>query len=342
MIAYKYRSGRGLKDSKGCDVFERDIALLSKDTIYIPTVEQLNDPAEALVDDRYVKPALDLLRMLISDDSVDRMNDSLQGFYDKIRTSGIYSLSKQIENELMWAYYSNGHNGYAIIFDTDILSKSFENGKWGGMYEIDVAYSSKLPKFDITTITNKSIQQILSCFVGNKSTAWKHEEEHRLVFDEGGKCLKIDYRAIKGFVFGCRMPDEDVDYVMKTFAGRNLDYYRVVLKERSYKLMRENLDDRYPSMEKYSPNKVKYNIEEILDVDKLVGGVGYKYKCFVEQVLDEVSTEPFVTAISHIVVSEENGFPNILVWVKVKQDGSFRKMRDFVYEVHSDKLIRKK
>ena len=50
MIAYKYRSGRGTKDSAGKDVLERDIALLSKDTIYVPTVEQLNDPAEALVD----------------------------------------------------------------------------------------------------------------------------------------------------------------------------------------------------------------------------------------------------------------------------------------------------
>ena len=51
MIAYKFRSGRGTKDSEGKDVFERDIALLSRDTIYVPTVEQLNDPAEALVDE---------------------------------------------------------------------------------------------------------------------------------------------------------------------------------------------------------------------------------------------------------------------------------------------------
>jgi len=55
MIAYKYRSGRGAKDSNGKDVFERDIELLSRDTIYIPTVEQLNDPAEALVDDGVFK-----------------------------------------------------------------------------------------------------------------------------------------------------------------------------------------------------------------------------------------------------------------------------------------------
>ena len=51
MIAYKFRSGRGTKDSEGKNVFERDMTLLSRDTIYVPTVEQLNDPTEALVDD---------------------------------------------------------------------------------------------------------------------------------------------------------------------------------------------------------------------------------------------------------------------------------------------------
>lgn len=52
MIAYKYRSGRGLKDDSGNDLFERDIQLLAQDRIYVPTVGQLNDPAEALVDDQ--------------------------------------------------------------------------------------------------------------------------------------------------------------------------------------------------------------------------------------------------------------------------------------------------
>ena len=52
MIAYKYRSGRGPKDGSGKDIFERDMELLSQDKIYIPTIEQLNDPSEALVDFR--------------------------------------------------------------------------------------------------------------------------------------------------------------------------------------------------------------------------------------------------------------------------------------------------
>ena len=55
MIAYKYRSGRGPKDCNGNDIFERDIMLLSQDSIYIPTVEQLNDSSEELFDDSIFK-----------------------------------------------------------------------------------------------------------------------------------------------------------------------------------------------------------------------------------------------------------------------------------------------
>ena len=340
MLAYKYRSGRGLKDRNGKDVFERDIELLSQDMIYIPTVEQLNDPSEALVDDSVYKMQLDLFERIVPKEAIGSFDEGIQGLFDSIRNSGVYSLSKEIANELMWAYYANGHNGYAIIFDTEVLAKSFENGKYSGMHELEVKYSSRLPRFDISII-EKDIKKVLSCLVGNKSNAWKHEAEHRLVFDTGGKCLKIDYRAIKGFVFGCRMVPDDIDYVMKTFSGRNMTYYQIKLKDNSYNLFLERLTDRYPDAEKYCPNKVEYDVEALLEDDRNTGGVGYKYRPYVEQALMEVSREPFVTFISHIVVTDDKKHPNILVWTKIKQDGSLRKMRPFEFDLINGTLVRK-
>lgn len=339
MIAYKYRSGRGTKDGEGKDVFERDIELLSRDTIYIPTVEQLNDPAEALVDDGVFRTQLKVLKPFVSQDAVNRVEESIQSLFNSIRLSGVYSLSKEIANELMWAYYANGHNGYAIIFDTDVLANSFEKGRYGGMYEIDVKYSSKLPRFDISKI-DKRMEEILSCLEGTKSKAWEHEAEHRLIFDKGGICLKIDYRAIKGFVFGCRMNEADIDYVMKTFSGRNFDYYKIELRGDSYKLSLKKLEDNYPTAEKYCPNSVEYDIDMLLDVDKCTEGVGYNYRSFVEEALQEVSHEPFVTAISHIVVSDDKQYPHIMIWTKVKQDGSVKRMRSFEYDIIEGNLIR--
>lgn len=340
MIAYKYRSGRGSKDSNGKDIFERDIELLSQDKIYVPTIEQLNDPSEAFVDYRVYKMQLDLFERFVSKEAIGSFAERVQELFDSIRNSGIYSLSKEIANELMWAYYANGHNGYAIIFDTEVLAKSFENGKYSGMHELEVKYSSRLPRFDISII-ELDINKVLSCLVGNKSNAWKHEAEHRLVFDTGGKCLKIDYRAIKGFVFGCKMNPDDIDYVMKTFSGRDLTYYQIRLKDDSYDLFREKLTDRYPDTEKYCPNKVEYNVDAMLEYDNQTGGVGYKYRSYVELALMEVSREPFVTFITHIVVTDDKKHPNILVWTKIKQDGSFRKTRQFEFDVIDGSLVRK-
>lgn len=339
MIAYKYRSGRGPKDCNGNDIFKRDIKLLSQDSIYIPTVEQLNDPSEALFDDRIFNMQIGLFESFVSRDALNRVKLALNDLYKKIRSSGIYSLSKDVLNELMWAYYANGHNGYAIMFDTDVLAKSFENVKYGGLYEFDVSYSSKLPRFDIGKI-DKNIEDVLTIFVGNKSKSWQHEVEHRLIFEDGDKCLKIDYRSIKGFVFGCRMPQDDIDYVMKTFSGRDLAYYQIERDDHSYQLSKKVIEDKYPTDTKYCPNKVEYDIEELLENDRFVEGVGYKYRLYVEQALGEVCLEPFVTGISHIVVTDDELYPHILIWTNYDQDGAYRKMRKFEYDVIGDEIVK--
>lgn len=161
------------------------------------------------------------------------------------------------------------------------------------------------------------------------------------MFDKGGRKLKIDYRAVKGFVFGSRMPEDDIDFIMKTFSGRDLDYSKIELKANSYELSLKKLKDRYPTAEKYSPNKVEYDIEELLKNDKLVEGVGYKYRSFVEAALQEVSREPFVTGISHIVVSDDQQYPNIVIWTIIDQEDTYRPYRKFEYDVVEERLVAK-
>ena len=162
-----------------------------------------------------------------------------------------------------------------------------------------------------------------------------------MVFDKGGKSLVIDYRAIKGFVFGCRMKDENIDYVMKLFAGRDLDYYKIVLKDNTYKLSLQELKDRYPDADKYCPNKVEYDIDRLIEWDQYSDGVGYKYRPFVEEAMSEVSKEPFLTGISHIVVTDDGKYPHILIWTKVNQDGYVSPMKSFDYDIIKGKLVRK-
>ena len=47
-----------------------------------------------------------------------------QELLEKFAQIGIYSLSNNVTNELLWAYYGGGHTGFAIEYDIDILKES--------------------------------------------------------------------------------------------------------------------------------------------------------------------------------------------------------------------------
>lgn len=120
-----------------------------------------------------------------------------------------------------------------------------------------------------------------------------------------------------------------------------MNYSKIELKDNSYELSLKKLKDRYPTVEKYCPNKVEYDIEELLKYDKLIEGAGYKYRKFVESALKEVSREPFVKGIDHIVVSDDQQYPNIVIWTKINQEDTYRPYRKFEYDVVDGKLVAK-
>lgn len=329
MIAYKYRSGRGTIDRDGNDVFARDIDLLAENKIFLPTVEQLNDPSEAMVEDSPMRQKLNLLSHFF--DATQYVVQAYEKLRNNIANSGIYSLSKCADSELMWAYYASGHTGYAIIWDTDVLNRSMnENFSMPSMFEFDVRYSKSLPKIDLSICYDKSQDTncIITKLIGWKSISWKHEREHRLVFNNGGKIVQIDYRAVQGFVFGCLMKDGDVDYVMDRFKGRGMKYYQMELNKSSYVLKMKEIGDRYPMPNNYVPNVVSYDIDQIL-MPYVTSEDFAQYGTQMLTALQQVSKEPFVTRISHAVFL--NGI--FTVWTDIKQDGVVFPVRKFEFPI---------
>ena len=79
-----------------------------------------------------------------------------------------------------------------------------------------------------------------------------------------------------------------------------------------------------------------------VECDKFIEGVGYKYRPFVEEALNLVSQEPFVTEIYQILVTDDQQYPHILIWTYVKQDGNVRPVRSFEFDVIDCTLIRSK
>ena len=84
-------------------IYSKEISCCCLKILYIPTIEQLNDPSEALFDDSIFKMQMGLFKPFVTHEAVNRVKQALNDLYKKIRSSGIYSLSKDPLNELMFS-----------------------------------------------------------------------------------------------------------------------------------------------------------------------------------------------------------------------------------------------
>lgn len=327
-LLYKYRSGRNVFDKDNKQIFYRDIETLAENKIWIPYPGELNDPAEGMVNDDSFQDLLKFFDQVFNvHESAEMVRERYGEFIDHLKSCGVYSLSREICNELMWAYYANGHNGYAIIFDSDAFIKSYEEAPIDSVFRFDVRYVDKVPVVDPLKF-HEPVNKTLELFIGRKSKAWKHEKETRFIFNQGHRLLEIDYRIIKGIVFGYKMPEEDRRYIMEKMAGRNLSYYEMKLNRNTYQFHKEKVEDPFKDAPQYKTIQISYDLDAILEAD--YGERGIYHRKEVEYCLDYVSREPFVQEITHIVCTDETEL-NIKVFTSYNKPEVFRRVKDFEF-----------
>lgn len=345
-IVYKYRPGRGpiTKDQNGDDVeiFERDLMSLSENRIYVPTYKNLNDPTEGLFDDMALLSGLGIFKKL-AENSAAKVEQAYAKIKEQFKTVGIYSLSKNATSELMWSYYANGHNGYAIEIDTDVLYKSLNGGtEFANIHAFDVKYACSLPQIDISIFNINDGNELFQRFVGYKSKSWKHEEEYRLIFDKGDELKHIDYRAIKGFVFGYLMPHKDIEYVMELFKGRHLSYKKIKLNPKNYKFYTEEIEDLYKDAIRYQPNNVSYDLDRLIEESSFYDKTVLLYKKEAKEAIKIVSCEPFVENIYLLSVSKDKNNSDqieITVWADYRNPSVSQPKKSYKFVVEKDGII---
>ena len=226
MKLYKYRA----------DIY-RDLLTLVNNQIYAPTVQNLNDPAETIVNDSGIYEVFDFIEN--NGLPKNRAKDNYTKIIAQARTElGIFSLSKTVINELLWAYYTNGHKGFCIEYDFEQLQRSLSNGHLHSV--LNVQYKNDTPEFSINNMANilgDSIQ-FLKCLIATKSMAWEREEEIRITLYSSG-LFEISPESVTGIYFGLRMAESDKELVKNSLKGRNIKYYQMKLKPNSYLLEAE-------------------------------------------------------------------------------------------------------
>lgn len=229
MNVFKYRGG----DKK---IFERDLFALAHNYFWGAKIDDLNDPCEALILSDKVDQQLDALKYIVGKKKEDNLNVVKEAFLNLIKKNkklGVYSLSKNYNDELLWAHYAYSHYGFCIEFDLEILKSSYRNK----LLSFDVNYKNRPPEIDLRDI-NSNAQKIFNKLVGFKSKRWEYEEEYRIITDFSGEYF-YPPNAVKAIYFGVRTTDENKNKIKEVLKGREIKFFQIIQKEKSYKFERQ-------------------------------------------------------------------------------------------------------
>ncbi|WP_169392523.1 MULTISPECIES: DUF2971 domain-containing protein [Psychrobacter] len=296
MKVFKYRGGNDY-------IFKRDLESIENNTFWAPTREVLNDPCEGLVSSETLLNQINLMKNIIGKNN-KAINNSSSSFEQDLErlinmkdSVGIYSLSKNCTDELLWAHYADNHQGFCIEYDLETLI-SFQRNYY---YKFDIEYSSFPPKLNLNDII-KSEENIrfIRKLIGFKSIRWAYEQEVRLITPKSG-LQDYDYRALKAIYFGIRMPKERKLKVMKRLCGRGIKYYNIKFKNNSYKFTFEPIEDSYPTDKKYMYSIAPID-EYAIDPHNL-DKKWVKFSSYLYKMAEITRREPYCNIVRHVDVS---------------------------------------
>lgn len=222
MLVYKYRSGT-----------ENDIKALENNQYWSSSIEQLNDPCEAITDTKKVKKFLNYIGQKVgakTKEDYDLINDNTDEVLSMDNKMGIYSLSKTPLDELLWAHYANSHKGFCIEYDLEILLK---NDGGNHVHSFPVLYSNKPPKIGFWDIIKNEKNSMIKKFAFHKSKRWEYEQEHRIVTSKIG-LNSYNPKALKSIYFGLKISQSDKNQIINLLQSRGISFYQIELEKNSY------------------------------------------------------------------------------------------------------------
>jgi len=185
---------------------------------------------------------------------------------------GIFCLSENCTNPLMWSHYADSHKGLVLGIDTDILCGSHRE-------LMQVKYSSqRAPLNHRFNRDPEHYKKLLIALITTKSLQWSYEQEYRILFkleecsqsriqNENPIYLySIDPKAITRVVLGSRVSRQTATFVAKELrkphfghviidqAMLHKDEFEVELHTISLELLEEQLSAKAPPRNVLFPN----------------------------------------------------------------------------------------
>lgn len=156
----------------------------------------------------------------------------LEKYIQALKAVGIYSLSYNKSQELLWGLYADGMKGFVIEYNKDDLlitnhSTSFDVHYYNSSFK-NKADSLTDSLAQLLANSNTPIAQIkellnFKTLWGEKVAAWKYEEEFRLIFNSHGN-VKYNPDCIKAIYLGCKMGKESINLLVNS-APKHVKFY---------------------------------------------------------------------------------------------------------------------
>ena len=224
---------------------EYNKVLLTKNEIFLSSANLFNDPFDCEVTVKYdnlskaevIKRNIDYLKKVQPElkrkerRTLARKQEKLKFYkdpdhikwFDQYKKDyndnfGIYSLTSDCENIVMWSHYANSHKGFCVGFETKKLNESFkiifnQTGLIIDLYKVE--YQKEYPKLMIQDFEKNDPEELIIKPLIIKSEYWKYEKEYRLILTNN---VNLPVQLYEGIIIkvilGCKMPDKHKDEII--------------------------------------------------------------------------------------------------------------------------------
>lgn len=172
-------------------------------------------------------------RLLAKPFFIKRIINEVHKYYIN-QNIGVYCLSEDPMNILMWSHYADSHKGICVEFDI----------KRGGFFYnnlLPVQYRKRYPKFELSDYQDEgnmmfTMHQQAIC---TKSVLWKYEKEWRVIADDGCGLKKFDKQDVTKVIFGAKTSDDDKERIKSLFCDNEYtvaEYCQCQLSDHQYGL----------------------------------------------------------------------------------------------------------
>lgn len=218
--------------------------------LYFPPSTMLNDPFDCLtyVDEKYCNHVLELAINSMQDkfkteDIVDYFvkngSDKIKSDIESIREKiGVACFSDNYDSLLMWAHYTNSHQGICIEYNTHKIPQNY--------MLLPVAYQKD--RYNATDdIISRNMNNILNPYFV-KSIDWEYENEWRLVLTDDILSRverKLDFRdIIVGIYLGLEIENkhsEEMQEIISWAKNNGIKVYKMKVHPRKYEMYPEEI-----------------------------------------------------------------------------------------------------